>query len=136
MSNLKMNKLEISQHKLITYFIAFVWFSNGLFCKILNFVPRHEQIVGKILGNEFSHLLIILIGCSEIVMAIWILSRYKSRLNAILQMIIVFVMNILEFSLAPELLLWGKLNFFFAMLFIALVYYNEFVLSKKITKIL
>ena len=36
-------------------------------------------------------------------------------------------MNIWEFIIAPDLLLWGKLNSVFALLFIALIYFNEFI---------
>lgn len=46
-------------------------------------------------------------------------------------MIVVATMNIIEFIAVPDLLLWGRLNIFFAFLFIGLVYYNEFVLNKK-----
>jgi hypothetical protein len=102
-----------------------------LFCKVLNLVPRHEQIVARILGNEYSRPLTFLIGLSEIAMAIWILSRIKTRLNAIAQILIVATMNTLEFILVPDLLLWGKLNSFFAFLFIVVVYYNEFYFTKK-----
>src|SRR5687767_9228907 len=94
----------------ILYLTAVVWIANGLFCKILNLVPRHEQIVARILGPENSSLLIILIGIGEILMAIWIISRIASRLNAITQITLVLTMNVLEFILAPDLLLWGKLN--------------------------
>lgn len=113
------------------YSIAIVWIANGLFCKVLNLVPRHEQIVARILGNEFSRPLTILIGISEIGMAIWFLSGIKSRLNTYTQIGIVATMNILEFILAPDLLLWGKLNSFYAFLFILAVYYNYFYLNKK-----
>jgi len=99
----------------------------------LNLVPRHEQIVAEILGNTYSRPLTILIGVSEIIMAIWVVSRYKSKLNAILQMVVVATMNTMEFILVPDLLLWGKLNSLFAFLFIVLVYYNEFILTKKLT---
>ncbi|MCG9898473.1 MAG: DoxX-like family protein [Hydrotalea sp.] len=116
----------------MTFFIAIVWLANGLFCKVLNFVPRHEQIVARILGNDYSRTLTILIGLSEIVMAIWILTKLKAKFNAITQMTVVATMNILEFILVPDLLLWGRLNSVFAFLFIALVYYNEFVLNKKL----
>jgi DoxX-like family len=119
-------------NKIISYFIAFVWMANGLFCKVLNFVPRHEQIVARILGTTHSRPLTIAIGCSEIVMAIWILTRIKTRLNAIAQIIIVATMNTIEFVLAPDLLLWGKLNSVFAILFILLVFYNEIYLNKKL----
>ena len=116
---------------IIKYSIAFVWIANGLFCKVLNLVPRHEQIVARILGTEFSKQLTILIGISEIGMAIWFLSGIKSRLNAIAQIAIVATMNILEFILVPDLLLWGKLNSIFAFLFICVVYFYEFHLNKK-----
>ena len=99
---------------------------------MLNLVPRHEQIVSRILGDEYAPLLTKLIGLSEIFMAIWILSRIKTRLNVWSQILIVATMNILEFMLVPDLLLWGKANSIFAFLFIILVFYNEFVLNKKI----
>lgn len=111
--------------------IAAVWVANGLFCKVLNLVPRHQQIVAGILGNEHSRLFTVLIGLSEIAMASWILSRIKTRLNAIAQVAVVAIMNSLEFILVPHLLLWGKLNSLFAFLFILVVYYNEFRLNKN-----
>jgi len=98
---------------------------------VFNFVPRHQQIIERILGDEYSRTLTILIGAAEIVMAIWILSKYKSRFNAVIQIILVALMNTIEFLLAPDLLLWGRFNSFFALLFILLVYYNEFVLIRK-----
>lgn len=119
-------------HKTITFLIATVWLINGLVCKVLNFVPRHQEIVGRILGEEFSRPLTILIGSSEIIMTIWILLKYKTRLNAMLQMLVIATMNIMEFILVPDLLLWGKMNSVFAFLFIGLIYYNEFVLNKKL----
>lgn len=120
-------------HKALNFLIALVWIINGLICKILNLVPRHEQIVAEILGDENSRLFTFLIGLSEIIMAIWVLSKYKSKWNAIVQIAIVASMNILEFILIPGLLLWGRFNIFFAFLFIVLVYYNDFVLNKKLT---
>ncbi len=116
----------------MTVLIATVWLANGLFCKVLNLVPRHEQIVAGILGDDYSRTLTILIGLSEIVMAIWVLTKFKTKFNAIAQMTVVATMNILEFILVPDLLLWGRLNSVFALLFIGLVYYNEFVLNKNL----
>ncbi len=121
-------------YKILTFCIATVWIVNGLFCKVLNLVPRHEQIVARILGDDYSRVLTVLIGLSEIVMAIWVLSKFKSRLNAITQIVIVGIMNTLEFILVPDLLLWGKLNSLFAFIFILVVYFNEFYLNKKITQ--
>ena len=116
------------------YAIAIVWIMNGLFCKVLNLVPRHQEIVAEILGYEHARLLTLLIGVAEIAMAAWILSGVRRRLNAATQIFVVATMNSLEFVLVPHLLLWGRLNAFFAVVFMALIYYNEFRLTKKITQ--
>lgn len=118
-------------YKILTYCTASVWIVNGLFCKVLNLVPRHEQIVERILGNDYSRPLIFLIGVSEIIMAVWILSGYNTKLNAIVQITVVATMNIMEFILVPDLLLWGKLNSIFAFIFILVVYVNEFYFKKR-----
>nr|HNH61125.1 DoxX-like family protein [Cyclobacteriaceae bacterium] len=94
--------------------ISLVWLINGLFCKVLNFVPRHQLIVTRILGDDFSNLITLAIGFLEILMFVWILSGIKSRLCAILQIIIVLTMNVIEFILAPDLLLFGRVNLLIA----------------------
>ncbi len=121
---------KIKLHKILTYLIAAVWLINGLFAKVLNFVPRHEEIVSRILGDSYSHIFIKAIGIAEIFMVIWILSRIKSRLNAATQIIIIAAMNIIEFVFARDLLLFGRANIVIALIFIAVIYYNEFVLNK------
>jgi uncharacterized membrane protein YphA (DoxX/SURF4 family) len=123
-----------SIHKILTYLLATVWLINGLYCKVLHFVPRHQQIVARILGDEYARPLTILIGISEIGMVVWLLSGRQTRLCAWAQMIIVSAMNIVEFYLVPDLLLWGRVNALFALLFVALVYYTEFILNKKLIK--
>ncbi len=120
----------MDRYRLISYFIATVWLVNGLFCKVLNFVPRHQEIVGRILSLEYMRTLTLLIGLAEIMMAIWIVSGIRSRLNAVSQMLIIAMMNVLEFILVPDLLLWGKTNALFAFMFILLIGYNEFVQHK------
>lgn len=125
-----MNNILIN--KFLNYFIALIWLANGLLCKILNLVPRHQAIVGSILGNENSYIFTKIIGFSEIIMTFWILSRFKSKINATCQIIIIATMNILEFILVPDLLLWGKLNSLFALIFILIIFCNEFVLNKKL----
>jgi uncharacterized membrane protein YphA (DoxX/SURF4 family) len=117
--------------KILNYFIAAVWLANGLFCKVLNLVPRHQEIVASILGQEHTRVLTVAIGISEIGMAIWILSGYKSRINAIVQIVVIAVMNTMEFILVPGLLLWGRFNALFALLLILVIYYNEFHLKPK-----
>lgn len=123
-------------NKILTISIGLVWLANGLLCKVLNLVPRHEQIVGRILGDAFAKPLTISIGISEIIMAVWVFTGYKSRLNAVLQIAIITIMNSIEFVVVPDLLLWGKLNSVFALLLIAVIFYNEFYLNKKTTNTL
>jgi putative exporter of polyketide antibiotics len=121
-------------YKTLTYSTAAVWFVNGLLCKLLNLVPRHEEIVSRILGIGHATLFTKLIGLSEIVMALWIISRIKSRLNAIAQILIIATMNTMEFILVPDLLLWGKFNSVFAGIFITIIFFNEFILNKKLIR--
>lgn len=123
---------KILYHSL-TLFIALVWLVNGLYCKILGAVPRHEAIVADILGDAYASILIVLIGSAELVMMAWVLSRFKPKLCAGLQITVVLTMNILENTLCPELLLWGQLNFVFAVFFCGLVYYHSFILEPSIT---
>ena len=117
-------------YKITNITLAGIWLINGLFCKVLNLVPRHEQIVANILSEDYSRPLIITIGCLEIAMAFWVLSNKYSKLNAIAQIVIISSMNILEFMLVPELLLWGKLNALFAFILIIVIYYNQFHFNK------
>lgn len=108
-----------------------VWLVNGLYCKVLNQVPRHQEIVSRILGQEYGSFFTVVIGMAEIAMSIWVFSRIKARINAIIQIVIIGSMNILEYFLVPDLLLWGKYNSLFAFLFIVLIYVNEFHLRKQ-----
>jgi len=104
---------------------------NGLFCKVLNMVPRHEAIVSHILHTNNARPLTLLIGFAEIGMAIWIISGVHKRYNVIAQILIIATMNTLEFFLVPGLLLWGRANAVFALAFIILIYYNEVQTNKK-----
>ena len=117
--------------KVAHYLIAAVWLINGLFCKVLNLVPRHEAIVTRILHTNNARLLTLLIGLAEIGMAAWILTGVRQRLNVLVQIVLVANMNSLEYFLAPDLLLWGRINAVFAFAFIILIYYNEVEINKK-----
>ena len=120
---------------IINYAIAFVWLLNGLFCKFLNFVPRHQQIVGRILGENNAFTFTKTIGFFEVLMCFWIISRIKSKWCAMLQIIIIATMNIIEFFVVPDLLLYGKFNIVVASFFMFIIYLNEFILSKNKTLI-
>ncbi|OQP61699.1 hypothetical protein A3860_31025 [Niastella vici] len=123
----------MTTYRLLNLLIAAVWIANGLFCKLLNLVPRHQEIVARILGNAHATLLTRLIGMAEIAMAVWIISGYRARQNALTQVLIIATMNVLEFILAPDLLLWGRFNLLFACLFMLLILYNEYFLKPELS---
>jgi hypothetical protein len=122
------------RNKFLNYLIAAVWIANGLFCKVLNLVPRHQEIVARIIGNAHAGVLTMAIGFAEMAMAVWILSGIKTKLNTVTQVVVIATMNSLEFILAPDLLLWGRFNALFAFLFILLILYNEFYLRNRQTQ--
>jgi hypothetical protein len=105
---------------------ALVWVVNGLWCKLLDGVPRHRDIVARILGEEHALLLTRLIGATEVLMAAWILSGIRRRWAALAQIGIVLLMNLIEFTLAPDLLLFGRFNLLVALAFVSLVAVIEF----------
>jgi hypothetical protein len=125
------NRLKLAG-AILNFAISLVWLINGLFCKLLNFVPRHGEIVARILGNEHAFLFTKLIGASEVLMFVWIISRIKSKWCAIAQILLIATMNTIEFILAPDLLLFGKINSIVALFFISVIYFNEFIPGKKI----
>jgi hypothetical protein len=113
-------------------FIATVWMINGLFCKVLNLVPRHQEIVARILTTDNARSLTLIIGIAETGMAAWIVSGIRKRFNAVLQIVLIATMNTIEFIQASDLLLWGRANAIFAFAFILLIYYNEFRVDNKL----
>ena len=115
----------------IKAFIALVWLINGLFCKVINLVPRHEQIVASLLGTSYSRQVTLLIGLAETVLALLIMMNFRPRLLAVLQMVIIAIMNIIEFVVVPELLMWGRFNALFALLLIIISFCNEFIVKKQ-----
>ena len=119
---------------LLTICIASVWLISGLFFKLLNFIPRHKEIVGRILGEENALFMTKMIGLGEVFLAVLIILGFRSRLLAIIQVILVVLMNTLEIFIAPDLLLFGRLNGVLALVFIMIIIYTEFFLIKKGTK--
>ncbi len=106
--------------------MASVWLVNGFICKVIHLVPRHEAIVARILGEEHAGLVTKWIGIGEIAIGLWVLGGKYKRLNAVTQILLILAMNVIEFFLAPDLLLWGRLNLLFAFLFVGLIGWMEF----------
>jgi hypothetical protein len=118
-------------HKLLNTGIALVWLINGLICKVLNLVPRHRLIVARILGETHAGILTIAIGVTEILMAAWVLSGIKHRICALTQVLIIATMNVIEFVLAPDLLLFSRVNAIVAVFFIAVILVNEYTATTR-----
>jgi hypothetical protein len=104
--------------------ISLVWLINGLFCKLLGLVPRHEQIVARILGEAHAGVFTKVIGVLEVLIAVWVFTRKNFRQAAILQAIVIASMNLIEFFVVPDLLLYGRMNIVFAGALILLVLIN------------
>ena len=120
---------------ILRFLFAAVWLVNGLFCKVLDWVPRHRQIVARILGEDHALLLTRLIGVGEIGMAVWVLSGLRPKWSAAAQIGAVATMNVIEFFLAPDLLLFGKLNSLVALCYVTIVAWAEFVADRKSTRL-
>ena len=113
----------------IRFLIAMVWLINGLVCKMMNFAPRHQQIVSGILHTDIPRTITFMIGIAEVMMAVWIVSGKYLKTNVYLQISVIALMNILEYIFVPHLLLWGKLNIIFAGVLIAVIYINALYIN-------
>lgn len=107
-------------------FFAAVWLVNGVWCKILDGVPRHREIVARILGDDHSLALTRMIGAGEVVMAVWILTGIRWKWSSAAQISAVLLMNVIEFFVVPDLLLFGRFNSLVALAYISLVAWAGF----------
>ncbi len=78
------------------------------------------------MSKRITHLFI-----TYLIALVWVLSGIQKRMNTVVQIVVVAVMNVLEFFLVPDLLLWGSFSAVFALLFIIVVYYNGKGLTQK-----
>ena len=108
-------------HLWLRFFFAIVWLVNGVWSKILDGVPRHREIVARILGDDHSLALTQLIGIGEVALALWILSGIQWKWSCAAQVCAVALMNFIEFFLAPDLLMFGRFNSLIALAYISLV---------------
>ena len=92
-------------HKLLTIFIGSVWVFHGLFSKLAGGIPRHRQIVGRILGERMADQATLMIGILEISLGLWIFSGIQRRTCAWVQTLALASMNFLEILLAKDLLI-------------------------------
>lgn len=92
-------------HFAFTILIGSVWVFHGLYSKLLNGVPRHRAIVGRVLGEEWAALATLFVGGMEIALGLWAYSRWRKKECAVVQTLAIAAMNTLEIMRARDLLL-------------------------------
>ena len=85
--------------------IGSVWVFHGLYSKILNGIPRHRLIVGKILGTANAGIATKAIGLLEVLLGLWAFTGWQPVGCAVVQTTAIVAMNTLEIVLAGELLI-------------------------------
>ncbi len=85
--------------------IGSVWVFHGLYSKLLNGIPRHRLIVGKVLGDEVAGPATKIIGCLEVLVGVWAFSGFARADCAAAQTLAIVSMNALEIALARSLLI-------------------------------
>jgi len=111
-----------------------------VYCKILDCVPRHYEIVVAILTQslggsiaaDWSESFTYLIGIGEVLLALLIWSNWRHKTVTWIQIILIGLMNTIEFVMVPDLLLWGRWNALFALLFMLFLY--KFDQSREINR--
>lgn len=109
---------------LARYGLGAVWIFHGLFSKVLLGIPRHQRIVGRILGDDLAAPATLAIGAGEILLGLWILSGKLRQGSAAAQTILLVAMNTLELLYAWDLLLSPVAMVFANLLLLALAWYG------------
>jgi DoxX-like family len=104
-------------HLLLTFLIGSVWVFHGLYSKLADGIPRHRQIVERILGEGIAGPATWAIGAAEVLLGLWVFSRFRRKECALVQTLALVSMNFLEILLAWDLLISAPgmvaLNLFF-----------------------
>ncbi|MEO7918163.1 MAG: DoxX-like family protein [Thermoanaerobaculia bacterium] len=90
---------------LVRYGIASIWLFHGVYGKLLGGIPRHQQIVARVVGASLAGAATRTIGLAEIVIALWFLTGKKPRWCAAAQTMMLAGMNAFELTHANDLLL-------------------------------
>lgn len=98
-------------------------------------MPRHQEIVGEILNLESPYFLSIFIGIGESLLAILILLNWQPKAVAISQVGLILIMNLIEFMLVPEMLMFGKWNLFLAFILSLAILANQNIIPNSIASI-
>ena len=103
--------------------IGGVWVFHGFYSKILNGIPRHRLIVGKILGASNAGAFTKIIGLLEVSLGVWAFTGWQPLGCATVQTLAVVTMNTLEIILARELLISAVGMAILNLIFLTLVWF-------------
>ena len=93
-------------HSFAQVAIGSVWVFHGVYSKLLNGIPRHRLIVGKILGAKRAQNATRIVGILEFLLGVWVFTGWQTvwmRSNSERRRS--FTMNSIEILLARELLI-------------------------------
>ena len=103
--------------------IGSVWVFHGLYSKILNGIPRHRLIVGRILGAANAGIATKAIGLLELLLGLWAFIGCQPVACAVVQTTAIVAMNTLEIFLAGELLISAIGMILLNLAFLSLVWH-------------
>jgi uncharacterized protein YqjF (DUF2071 family) len=88
--------------------VALVWVIHGAYNKLLHGSPRHLAIVQSVPGFDgaMGEHVLAAVGLLEVAIAVWVLSAWTPFLCAAVQTTALLSMNIVELSVARDLLMW------------------------------
>lgn len=95
----------LSARSILRGAIGTVWVFHGLWSKLLGGVPRHREIVGRVVGEEWADPVLLAVGVGEIVLGLWVWSGRRPWDCALVQTCGLAGMNALELLYARDLLL-------------------------------
>ena len=120
-----------TSHLVAQIVIGFVWVFHGLYSKILNGIPRHRLIVGRILGAASAGIATKTIGLLEVLLGLWAFTEWQPVGCAVVQSAAIVAMNTLEIVLASELLISAIGMVILNLGFLSLVWYWAIFAAKS-----
>jgi len=85
--------------------IGAVWVFHGLYSKLLNRIPRHREIVARVVGDEWATPVTNFVGVGEVALGLWTWSGRARKTCAATQTLALASMNALEIWRAKNLLI-------------------------------
>jgi hypothetical protein len=110
--------------------IGSVWVFHGCYSKILNGIPRHQMIVGRILGARIAKPATKVIGCLEVILGLWVFTGVARVECALVQTLAIIGMNTVEIIVASDLLISAVGMVALNLGFLALIWNWAFIAAK------